>query len=331
MKSTWKQFRHRIEYFAMRLLAAGIPLLPRRACVVLARLLGDLYYYGDAKTRSVAHENLRVCFGNYLNARDRERIARASFRNFARAMLDLFWARRLNPQNYTQHLNLIGIEAARAVKEKHAGIIFAVIHQGSYEWLSLGTAYAGLPAWIVAMDFKNPALDAVFAQARSHSGHRIINRHQSMLRLLRAAKRNGGVGLLIDLALGLEHPGEVIEAFGMKMYVTFLHALLHQRTGIPIVPITNIPHPDGTCTVTFHPALEFPPGASRQEIVQACWNFFEPIIRARPELWLWSYRHWRNKPAETAREYPEYAYSSPKFERVLAGRRGALRPKPGRP
>ena len=311
----------------MRLLAASVPLLPRRACLRLARGLGDLYYRLDARTRAVALENLRVCFGSAMTGPEMERVARESFRNFGRAMLDLFWVRRLNPRNYTRYMKMEGMAEAQALKAQHGGIIFVVMHHGSYEWLSLGTAWAGLPVWIVAMDFKNPALEAIFSEARSHSGHRIIHRHQSMLRLLRATRRNGGVGLLIDLALSLDHPGEVIDAFGMKMHVTFLHALLHERTGIPLVPLTNVPHPDGTCTITAHPPLHFPAGATRQEIVQGCWDFFEPMIRARPDLWLWSYKHWRNKPEAATREYPSYAHASPRFERALAGERTSPRPK----
>jgi KDO2-lipid IV(A) lauroyltransferase len=328
MKSTWKRFRYRLEYLGMRFIAGCVPRLPRAACLALAHVLGELYYRFDARTRAVALENLRVCFADGLSAPERERIARASFRNFGRAMLDLFWVRRLTPQNYTRYMKMEGMAEARALQAKHGGIIFVVMHHGSYEWLSLGTAYAGLPVWIVAMDFKNPALEAVFGEVRSHSGHRIINRHQSMLRLLRAVRRNGGVGLLIDLALSLDHPGEVIDAFGMKMHVTFLHALLHQRTGVPLVPLTNVPHADGTCTITAHPPLNFAPGATRRDIVQGCWDFFEPMIRARPDLWLWSYRHWRNKPEGTTREYPDYAHVSPKFERALAGERTSPRQKP---
>ncbi len=115
---------------------------------------------------------------------------------------------------------------------------------------------------MVALDFKNPALDAVFARAREHSGNRIVGQHQSMLRLLQSVRRGGGAGLLVDLALRLDQPGEIIDAFGMKMHVTFLHALLHARTGVPMVPVTNVPHPDGTCTVTAHAPLVFAPGTS---------------------------------------------------------------------
>jgi KDO2-lipid IV(A) lauroyltransferase len=326
MKRIWKRFRYRLEYRGMRLLAAGVPMLPRRACLLLARALGELYYRLDARTRGVALENLRLCFGETKSAQEREDIARSSFCNFSRAMLDLFWVRRLTPENYTRYMKWVGIAAAQELKTKHGGILFVAVHQGSYEWFSLGTAYAGMPMWTVAMTFKNPALEAVFSDVRSHSGSRVINRHQSMLRLLRAVRRNGVVGLLIDLALSLDQPGDVIDAFGMKMHVTFLHALLHQRTGVPIVPLTNVPHADGTCTITAHPPLTFPPDASRQDIVQGCWDFFEQTIRARPDLWLWSYRHWRNKPAGSPLSYPDYAHVSPKFERALAGERTSPRP-----
>ena len=143
-----------------------------------------------------------------------------------------------------------------------------------------------------------------------------------MLRLLRAVKR-GGVGLLADLALKLDQPGEVIEAFGLKMHVTFLHAVLHARTGIPIVPATNIPHPDGTCTVTVHPALVFAPGTDIHTITQACWDFFEPFIRARPELWLWNYKHFRYRArADDPNLYPFYAHWSDRFEVILGNAKG---------
>ena len=142
-----------------------------------------------------------------------------------------------------------------------------------------------------------------------------------MLKLLRAVTRNGGVGMLPDLGLHMNQPGVVIDGFGMKMHVTFLHALLHERAGVPVVPVTGIPLPDGRCRVTAHPPLRFSPGADRQRMAQECWNFYEPIIRAQPELWLWNYRHWRYRPKSAPAEaYPSYAHVSGKFDRALAGK-----------
>ena len=56
------------------------------------------------------------------------------------------------------------------------------------------------------------------------------------------------------------------------------------------------------------------------EMTQRCWDFFEPFIRARPELWLWNYKHWRYKPqgkrTGNIRFIPRV---SERFERIIAG------------
>ena len=307
MKTLWKQVRYRLEYFGCVALAGLIPLLGRRLCVWVANVLGGAFYRLDRRSRAVALDNLRLALGATHDAAARERIARASFRNFARAMLDLFWARNLTAETFTRYFRVEGVEELHAARARHGGVIFLALHAGSHEWVALTGGFIGAPTAMVALPFKNEALDSVFRRARK----------QSMLRTMRAVKR-GGVGLLADLALRLDQPGEVIDAFGRKMHVTFLHALLHARTGVPIVPATNVPHPDGTCTVTIPPPLDFPPGADVHTITQGCWDFFEPFIRARPELWLWNYKHWRYRPrAAPPEDYPFYAAWSTRFENVL--------------
>lgn len=315
-----KKLRHRFEYLGCRWLVELIPRLPRRVCLGLGQALGEIFFRLDGRTRAVALENLRVAFGETLTPAERRDIARRSFLNFARAMLDLFWARNLTRANYARYVTAVGFGPAQEIHARDGAIIVLAMHAGSHELLAMTVGFMGIPATMVALDFKNPSLDAIFRTAREQSGNRIIGQQQSILKLLRTLRRGGGAGLLVDLSLRLNHPGEVIEVFGLKMYVTFLHAVLHARTGAAIVPITNVPHADGTCTVTAHPPLTFPAGASLREITQGCWDFFEPFVRARPDLWLWNYKHWRYKPEEADREYPSYAQVSRKFERILSGK-----------
>jgi lauroyl/myristoyl acyltransferase len=40
--------------------------------------------------------------------------------------------------------------------------------------------------------------------------------------------------------------------------------------------------PGGRYRVVFHPRIEFPAGASLQEMAQACWDQFEPVVRKNP-------------------------------------------------
>ena len=173
MRILWKQFRYRLEYLAVRALAETVPRLSRRGCVRLARFVGGLYYRLDGRGRAVALENLRLTFGDTLDAARREAIARESFRNFALGMLDLFWARNLSAENFTDYITVENYERIRAAHAEHRGVIYLAEHFGSHEWVSLTGGFMGLPASMVALDFKNPALDAVFDQARERSGNRI--------------------------------------------------------------------------------------------------------------------------------------------------------------
>jgi lauroyl/myristoyl acyltransferase len=90
-----------------------------------------------------------------------------------------------------------------------------------------------------------------------------------------------------------------------------------QRANAMLIPVETQPAADGGCRVIAHPEVEWREGASLQEISQKCWDFFEPIIRERPELWLWPYKHFRYKPRGATRAYPSYANESSKFERLL--------------
>ena len=139
-----------------------------------------------------------------------------------------------------------------------------------------------------------------------------------MLRLFKALRRGVPVGILTDLTVKLRDPAVIIDAFGMKKRVTLLHSMLHERTRSPIVPFITLSTKNGGYLVRILPALHFPEGTPYHEIAQVCWNQFEPIIRANREHWLWMYKHWRYRPAESERSYPFYAKQSTQFDEEIA-------------
>ena len=138
-----------------------------------------------------------------------------------------------------------------------------------------------------------------------------------MIRMLKHMKKGGRSGMLLDLNLPPNEASTVIEAFGMKLCATFLHAVLALRGGAHLVPLEGRSQPDGTCLVVLHPEIEIPPDATYRQITQKCWDFFEPVIRANPHHWMWAYKHWRYKPVKTNRAYPFYAYENKEFEELL--------------
>jgi lauroyl/myristoyl acyltransferase len=108
-----------------------------------------------------------------------------------------------------------------------------------------------------------------------------------------------------------------IDCLGLKTSVTSAHAWLHEQTGAPIIPAHCEPLPDGRYRLVFHPKIERTGEMTHQQIAQACWNSFEPYLRASPSPWLWMYKHWRYLPSKPERPYPFYSNFYRPFEDML--------------
>lgn len=200
----------------------------------LAWLLGGLVYQFDQRGRAYAQANLEMAFGGEKRPEEIRKIGRDSYRQFARSMLELFWARNFTAENYPQRMVMEGWDEARALNRQHHGGIFVCLHYGNFEWLSIAGSFERLPGCIVTQRFRNPLLGPIFDQLRAMSGHRIVPQERSMLVTLKHLKAGGNIGVLIDLQLDPRLPSVPIKSFGRWCSVTKLHAVLQKRTGLPL-------------------------------------------------------------------------------------------------
>lgn len=330
--SRWKRFRYHLERLGIEALAWAIPRLSRVACMRLGHALGEIAYRVDRRGRAVALSNLECVFGDRFTPAQRVEVARASYRNFLRTMLDHFWSVNLTAKNWSKWIKLDGFAEmhARLLREKR-GAVFLCVHQGNWEWANLASGFLGTPSTVVAENFKNPGLTATFNMLRERTGNRIIAQENSLLRMLKIVKRGGSTGMLLDLNLHPTQAATVIEAFGspgLKMCVPLLHSVLAQRADALLIPVETRPQSDGSCLIVVNPPIDAPEDASLQEISQRCWDAFEPIVLARPGEWLWPYKHFRYQPRDAGRAYPTYSNCSSKFEKLQRALQKAVRSKP---
>lgn len=317
MTTGWKKLRHRIEHIVVRGIEAVVPTLPRRAYLLLADFCGSLAYFFHVPGRQVAIENVEAAFGSAMSQAEKRRVVRRSYQYFARAMGDLFWGRRLTRNNLAQFVDVSALTEFVASGGAKSGIIFACPHYGGFEWIPFALALSGIPSTVVTQSFKNPLLNGIFNGLREVSGIQTIRRERAILRLYKALVSGRSIALAVDLTVSAKLPSVPITCFGMQTCVTFAHAWLHKRTGAPIIPTHCEPLEDGRYRLVLHPALEISAHATHQQIAQACWDRFEPVVRKEPAPWLWMYKHWRYRPAG-AEQYPSYANESPHFRKLLA-------------
>ena len=80
--------RHRLEFFAVRLLIACVRVMPHALVRATGRALGLGFYLFDGPHRRIAQRNLAVAFP-VRPAAERSRIARRAFEHFGRLLMEL--------------------------------------------------------------------------------------------------------------------------------------------------------------------------------------------------------------------------------------------------
>ena len=309
-----KRARYWIEWLLVSLFARLIPLMPLSLLRAVSEFAALLVFVFDTKSRAVAVANLEIAYGPELTPKQRNRVARQSFQAFGKNFLELFWTPRLNRDNVEKYISAEDPERLREVAESETPFIGITPHFGNIELAGSFLGYKGKQCMVISQPLKNERLTPIARRLREASGHKIVVPENAVVRLLKALRDGNSVFLFTDLTLKLRDSAVVIEEFGLKTRVTQLHAFLHLRTGIPILPFVTLPRGDGGYQVRFLPELRFASDTPYHVVTQACWNQFEPIVRSHPEYWLWLYKHWRYRPSAAIRPYPFYAKHSVQFD-----------------
>src|SRR5947209_19458972 len=334
MRSRWKRIRYRLEWVGLLLATKLIPLCSRKVCYHLARTAGALLSFLDQHRYRVAVNNLEVAFGDRFTPHERRKIARESFQHFARTMVDLLWSTRVTRKNFARYIEWENFEETARDTGPERSLIIACYHYSNFEWLSLACCFLDLKGTIISQEFKNSLLDPIFKKLRERSGHELVPRERGIIRLYKVLRRKGRTALLVDLTVPPVQGAVAIDCFGLKTSVTSAHAWLNEQTGVPIIPAHCEPLLDGRYRLIFHPKIERTAEMTHQQIAQACWNSFEPYVRANPAPWLWMYKHWRYRPVKTDRPYPFYANPMWRFDEMVQRDRvnpiGGTGPESGR-
>src|SRR5476651_623858 len=129
----------------MLALAKSIPLLSRKICYRCALFIGALAATFDRRGRRVALSNLEAAFGDRFSSPERARIIHQSYQSFARTMLDLFWSPRLTSENFSRYIEIENLERFKQDIAPSGSCIFACLHYGNFEWISLAMGFLGFP------------------------------------------------------------------------------------------------------------------------------------------------------------------------------------------
>ena len=246
-------------------------------------------------------------YGYTLDRKEAAESAREVLRQYSRLFVEIVTQdRHYDPRKIRISGPERSVERLFSKTEPHRNVILVSAHYGN--WEINGTAIperSGLPMCSVVRSFDNPAIGELINANRRGPLHTIVEKRGSLRPLMRTLKKGGIAYLLIDQHASREEGVETV-FFGHPCRTHISPALLHLKTGIPILPeITRRVSDDFEFEILLGDLIEYQPTGNRardiQIISQLCTTALEKLIARDPLQWMWAARRWLdiNRPSES--------------------------------
>ncbi len=266
-----------------------------------AALLGELYFYVSRRRRRIALENLRIAYGDELTERDRRRIARGSFANWGRVLMEFVAAERLfgSVSAARGKFHFHGDwDALQADADAGRGGLIVSLHLGNWECAAWSVQARQGTLRPVMRSLDNPVFDAYVARRRG--GGKIIRKRGAVREMIRTLEHGDWVAFLGDQNAGRK--GVFVPLFGRQASTFATPARVMLRTGAP----TYVGACVRRCGSIFdvhvrrieEPSAALPVEERVRRVLSEVNEAFEHWIRAAPDQYNWSHRRWKARPTD---------------------------------
>ncbi|NJD39018.1 MAG: lysophospholipid acyltransferase family protein [Geobacter sp.] len=279
-----------------------VALMPERMSERVGTGLGLLMRRVLGKRRRIAEDNIartlvymRSQPGWNCTIPDAEGIARETFRNIGRALVEVCRLYHGHGVALINRTELRGKEHYDAARSKGKGMILLTAHCGNWELMALSHAQLlGSTMSVVARRQNNPYLNAMVEKMRMSYDNRVIYKDNALKNMLSVLRQQGTVGLLVDQAVFPEE-GCLISFLGRPAWASKAPVLLARKTGIPVVP-AFIHYTGDHYLIDLFPELVFSGDKSEEgwrADVQTYSSAIERFIIQHPTSWYWVHRRWK--------------------------------------
>jgi KDO2-lipid IV(A) lauroyltransferase len=292
-------FMQRLEYWCLRLLVAGIGVLPRTAARAEGALLGWVVYLLLGRLRRVGQRNLAMAFPEKSEA-ELGKILRGVYRSLGWQLAEFCKMRRYSMAKAGKFIRYEGLENYLAARAKGKGVFVLTGHLGAWELSSFYHSLAGYPMSMVIRRLDNPLVDAFVNGIRSLHGNRVIHKDDFARGLLTAMQQGETVGILMDTNM-TPPQGIFVPFFGVPACTASGLARVALRSDAAVLPGFLVwDTAEKRYVLHFGPELELIRGSDAAENIMANTALFtatiESYVRRYPDQWLWVHRRWKTRP-----------------------------------
>jgi KDO2-lipid IV(A) lauroyltransferase len=298
--------RHRLEYFAFRLVVCAVAALPLRTSVKIAE--GFAFLFAKVLPQkmvrgNVARENLRLAFPNRTPYEIEDLVLGMWWHLFRMVVEIVQLPRKVGRDNMADVFTFRNRdETVRALCSGRPVLVLGG-HFGNWEVGNVAFGAFGFPVNGVARDLDNPYLHDWFLRIRRKSGGKLISKRGGGGEMTDVLARRGLLGLLCDQDAG--DKGLFVPFFGRDASTFKSIALLAMEYRALVVVGYSIRLPDDFVNAHW---VRYEIGCEEiidpdecggvDEITRRYTAALERAICRAPEQYFWVHRRWKSKPRE---------------------------------
>ncbi|MBK1853600.1 lysophospholipid acyltransferase family protein [Verrucomicrobiaceae bacterium 5K15] len=284
-----------LSYGIYRGLELALKPIPMPLVCVIGGMIGTLGGALFPGRKKIVVRNLRIAFGDQLSLEQIQQLARKTFWRSGANFIASLKGNTMQPEELNKCMDIVGIENLRDAREDGQGAILLLAHMGSWEILvQMHLIISGLtPFGGLYRPLGNPLLDRLVKRRRQKTGTKLFSRKDGFFTPIAHLKKAGVLGAFADQ--NASKHGMSVPFFGKLGSLTNLPALLHRRTGAPIIPISMETVAHGKWRVQIHPAVEISEAARTNATVTSslCAEAFQRIMATSPADVLWMHGYWK--------------------------------------
>jgi KDO2-lipid IV(A) lauroyltransferase len=218
-------------------------------------------------------------------------LALETFRHFGRVTADFLRSPARTDEEVLASVEPADMGLYRAANDKGKGVLAISGHLGNFERLAHWYQAQGYTMSVVARDANDEGLQASIARIRGGRGLTLLSRGNSARAILQKLKNRETIGILPD-----QNADEsFVPFFGKPCGTTLGPAVLHLRTGAPLIPGYCVRVGPGKYRVEIFEPMEYVRNQDTPEKVMSDLNeILERVIRKYPEQWLWLHDRWKS-------------------------------------
>jgi len=256
----------------------------------LGERLAGWWFRLDRKHRERAIWNVQLAFPE-KSEEEAKSIARESFRHYGRVMGDFLRSPVRTDQEVLDSVEQRDLGPYVEANDKGKGVLAITGHMGNFERLAHWYQAKGYTMTVIARDANDEGLQDQIAKIRGSRGMQMLSRGDSAREILKKLRNKETIGILPD-----QNADECFVPFFGKLCGTTLGpAVLHLRTGAPLVPGFCIRTGPGKYRVEIFEPMQYDKASATAEQIMADLNkVLETIIRKYPEQYLWQHDRWKS-------------------------------------